>query len=74
MYRDYATRISDLEFKSEAQTETQQSEVQKLQIENRLCLHACGLAFHHPDGGAWMEFVSPAPDSLQAIIRQYQKS
>lgn len=73
MYRDYAVRISDLEFKSEAQTEPQQSEVQKL-IENRLCLHACGLAFHHPDGGAWMEFVSPAPDSMQAIIRQYQKS
>lgn len=74
MYRDYATRMSDCEFKSEAQTETQLCEVQNLQTDNRLCLHACGLAFHHPVGGAWMEFVSPAPDSMQAIIRRYQKS
>ena len=73
-YRDYSTRMSDLKFKDEAQAGSQQSEVRNLQIEERLCLHACGLAFHHPAGGAWMEFVSPAPDPMQAIIRQHQKS
>lgn len=26
--------------------------------EPRLCLHAARLAFHHPDGGRWMEFRS----------------
>ena len=28
---------------------------------SRLCLHACRLAFHHPVGGAWMEFTSAVP-------------
>jgi 23S rRNA pseudouridine1911/1915/1917 synthase len=27
----------------------------------RLCLHAARLAFHHPTGGRWLEFVSPPP-------------
>lgn len=27
--------------------------------EPRLCLHATELAFHHPDGGRWMEFCAP---------------
>jgi 23S rRNA-/tRNA-specific pseudouridylate synthase len=26
---------------------------------SRLCLHAAELAFHHPDGGRWMEFRAP---------------
>ncbi|HWO02185.1 MAG TPA: RluA family pseudouridine synthase [Blastocatellia bacterium] len=28
---------------------------------SRLCLHACRLAFHHPDNGEWMVFASPPP-------------
>ena len=28
---------------------------------SRLCLHAWRLAFHHPVGGAWMEFTSAIP-------------
>jgi 23S rRNA pseudouridine1911/1915/1917 synthase len=28
---------------------------------SRLCLHAWRLAFHHPVGGAWMEFTSAVP-------------
>ncbi len=27
--------------------------------QQRLCLHAAQLAFHHPDGGRWLEFHSP---------------
>ena len=32
----------------------------------RLCLHAARLAFHHPTGGRWLEFVSPPPAEFSA--------
>ncbi|HEX8179782.1 MAG TPA: RluA family pseudouridine synthase [Pyrinomonadaceae bacterium] len=32
----------------------------------RLCLHAARLAFHHPTGGRWLEFVSPLPEEIAA--------
>ncbi len=32
----------------------------------RLCLHASRLAFNHPEGGAWVEFASPPPFTLQS--------
>ncbi|HKG21483.1 MAG TPA: RluA family pseudouridine synthase [Blastocatellia bacterium] len=31
----------------------------------RLCLHAWRLAFHHPAGGEWMEFISPLPRDIE---------
>ena len=40
-----------------------------LTTDHRLCLHASQLAFHHPDGGRWMEFQSPLPADLQALYR-----
>jgi 23S rRNA pseudouridine1911/1915/1917 synthase len=35
---------------------------------HRLCLHASRLAFHHPDGGRWMEFTSPLPEAMRAVL------
>ncbi|HEY0003683.1 MAG TPA: RluA family pseudouridine synthase [Pyrinomonadaceae bacterium] len=35
----------------------------------RLALHAARLAFHHPTGGAWMEFDAPLPAELLEIIK-----
>jgi 23S rRNA pseudouridine1911/1915/1917 synthase len=37
-------------------------------IPQRLCLHACRLAFHHPAGGQWMEFASPPPDGFSRLV------
>jgi 23S rRNA pseudouridine1911/1915/1917 synthase len=34
----------------------------------RLCLHAAQLAFHHPSGGRWMEFASPLPPEIVAVL------
>jgi 23S rRNA pseudouridine1911/1915/1917 synthase len=34
----------------------------------RLCLHACRLAFHHPVSGEWMEFTSPLPDNIARFV------
>jgi 23S rRNA pseudouridine1911/1915/1917 synthase len=34
----------------------------------RLCLHACELAFHHPAGGEWMEFHSPLPADIVKVL------
>jgi 23S rRNA pseudouridine1911/1915/1917 synthase len=34
----------------------------------RLCLHAAELAFHHPAGGEWMEFLSPLPPDITAVM------
>lgn len=34
----------------------------------RLCLHAARLAFHHPVGGRWMEFASPLPETIAALL------
>lgn len=34
----------------------------------RLCLHAAGLAFRHPGSGQALEFKSPAPGSLLALV------
>lgn len=43
------------------------------ELENRLCLHASVLAFHHPVNGDWMIFTSAVPDQMQEIVNQYQK-
>jgi len=34
----------------------------------RLCLHASRLAFNHPVGGAWVEFASPLPAEVAALL------
>ncbi len=34
---------------------------------SRLCLHAAGLAFNHPTGGRWLEFVSPLPAEIANV-------
>ncbi len=70
---DYHPQTSDFEFKTEAHGGTQQSAIPNRQFGTRLCLHAGGLAFHHPVGGEWMEFVSPAPVQMQAIISRYRE-
>ena len=31
----------------------------------RLCLHAARLSFHHPSGGAWMQFSSALPEEIE---------
>jgi RluA family pseudouridine synthase len=36
---------------------------------SRLCLHAAGLAFNHPSGGAWMDFKSPLPAEIDEMFR-----
>ena len=36
----------------------------ELRMPNRLCLHACKLAFHHPVSGEWMEFSSDVRDGF----------
>ncbi len=36
-------------------------------VHRRLCLHAARLAFNHPTGGAWLEFVAPLPEEMQAL-------
>ncbi|MFL6209520.1 MAG: RluA family pseudouridine synthase [Pyrinomonadaceae bacterium] len=33
----------------------------------RLCLHAARLAFHHPTGGRWLEFIAPLPAELAGL-------
>ncbi|HEX8185573.1 MAG TPA: RluA family pseudouridine synthase, partial [Blastocatellia bacterium] len=35
---------------------------------SRLCLHAWRLAFHHPANGEWLEFTSPLPEEIAALI------
>lgn len=37
-------------------------------IPERLCLHACRLAFHHPANGEWMQFTSPLPYDIARLI------
>jgi len=44
------------------------------ELENRLCLHASQLAFHHPANGDWMILTSAVPDQMRELINQYQKS
>jgi 23S rRNA pseudouridine1911/1915/1917 synthase len=44
----------------------------KEELEQRLCLHASRLAFHHPANGEWIVLTSPAPDQMQSIISQYR--
>jgi len=34
----------------------------------RLALHAASLGFEHPETGDWMEWESPRPDDLQAVV------
>jgi 23S rRNA pseudouridine1911/1915/1917 synthase len=34
----------------------------------RLCLHASRLAFNHPEGGARVEFESPLPAEIAALL------
>ncbi len=52
----------------------QQSSIRESDDETRLCLHASSLSFHHPVGGEWMEFTSPAPDQMQSLIERYRSS
>lgn len=37
-------------------------------VDGRLCLHAARLCFHHPAGGEWMEFASPLPEEIAAVL------
>ena len=39
----------------------------------RVALHAASLGFAHPTSGAWMEFESPLPDDLLAVVRRLRK-
>lgn len=42
--------------------------IQASRSETRLCLHASRLAFHHPANGEWMEFTSPLPIDIAAVV------
>jgi 23S rRNA pseudouridine1911/1915/1917 synthase len=39
-----------------------------------LCLHASKLSFHHPATGEWMEFSSPIPPGITAVIEVLRAS
>jgi 23S rRNA pseudouridine1911/1915/1917 synthase len=39
-----------------------------------LCLHASKLSFHHPATGEWMEFSSPIPLEIKAVIEALRTS
>jgi 23S rRNA pseudouridine1911/1915/1917 synthase len=39
-----------------------------------LCLHASKLSFHHPATGEWMEFSSPIPPGITAVIEALRAS
>ena len=66
MHGDRESRISDHELKADPQRE--QSAIRNPQFEIRLCLHASKLSFHHPTTGEWMEFSSPLPAEVTALI------
>ncbi|HZM87909.1 MAG TPA: RluA family pseudouridine synthase [Blastocatellia bacterium] len=56
---------------SDPQVETVARPSRILGLESgRLCLHASSLAFHHPVGGDWMQFVSSLPDEFKRIVDQ----
>jgi len=74
MHGNCEPRIADCESEDTSLRIEDQFEIRDSQSAIRLCLHASNLAFHHPAGGEWMQFISPAPDHMQAIIRRYQIS
>lgn len=39
----------------------------------RLCLHATGLGFVHPETGAWLRFESPMPDAFRRAMAIHWK-
>jgi 23S rRNA pseudouridine1911/1915/1917 synthase len=45
-----------------------------LPFEIPLCLHASKLSFHHPATGEWMEFSSPVPPGITAVIEALRAS
>lgn len=36
----------------------------------RLCLHAWRIGFHHPAGGAWVEFTSEPPADMASVVER----
>lgn len=52
----------------------QQSAICESQTAIPLCLHAWKLSFHHPATGEWMEFSSPLPDEITALIEELRDS
>lgn len=48
-----------------------QSAIRDSQFAVRLCLHAWKLAFHHPASGEWMEFASPLPAAMAAMVERH---
>jgi 23S rRNA pseudouridine1911/1915/1917 synthase len=38
----------------------------------RLCLHAWKLAFHHPAGGEWREFVANVPEDFGEVVERFR--
>ena len=49
-----------------------QSKIGDSRSATRLCLHASRLAFHHPAGGEWMEFMSPLPVDVIRCVDQFR--
>lgn len=72
MHGNCETRMSNLELKTEAQSEAQQSAIRNPRFAIRLCLHAWKLAFHHPASGEWMEFTAPVPEEIAATLKRME--
>ncbi|HKP85458.1 MAG TPA: RluA family pseudouridine synthase [Blastocatellia bacterium] len=75
LYFDCGLRIAgcglkDMSMSLKLEIRNQESATRNPQsaILNRLCLHACRLAFHHPVGGQRMEFASPLPGDIARLI------
>ena len=46
--------------------------IRNSQPATRLCLHAWKLAFHHPAGGEWREFVTDVPEDFAEVVERFR--
>lgn len=78
MHGNCGLRIADCGLNAEAAFSDQtagdrQSAIRNSQSAIPLCLHAWKLSFHHPATGEWMEFSSPIPPEITAVIMTIRK-
>ena len=69
MHGDCESRMSDCE----SEGTNRQFAIRNPQFEIWLCLQAWKLAFHHPVTGEWIDFTSPLPADMAAIIGRYRE-
>ena len=73
MHGNVGLRISNFESVNQ-RLRPDQFAIRNSQFEIRLCLHAWKLSLHHPATGEWMEFSSPLPNEIAAVIKGYRDS